>query len=221
VTELAGLLGELEETWRRKGFDQGSRLAPGLSPDEVGSRLDSEGLLAPGEAVDWFSWHDGAREFPHRLGGLVELVPCGFEPRSLAGCLGAEFGRRYYLQFAHSRAYDFRDAGGKVTTPEFWWKRQWLPLMFVGAQAIAVDLGSGSDTVNVHHIVWDSEDYRTPVTKSLADFVRALLSIPDDCWHFSEQDNRWIVNLRAVWLSNSIQPGLYGLLTSGGSIPAG
>jgi hypothetical protein len=222
MSELATLLRELEETWRRKGFDQGSRFAPGLQPDEVVSQLASEGLPAPAEIVDWFSWRNGARGFPNRLSELVELVPCGLEPGNLGACLGPELGRRYYLEHAQGLASVHRGSGDPEQTadPDFWWDPNWLPLMFANTDTIAVDLSSGSDMVSVLSISYWTGDFRSPVADSLADFVRTLLALPDESWHFSDHENRWRVDLAALSRSNSIPPRFSGLLTSGGLLPA-
>jgi hypothetical protein len=216
VTELSTLLLELEETWRRKGFDQGGCLAPGLPPEDIVCLLASEGLPAPTEVVDWFSWRNGAIGSTYPPGVTVELVPARFEPGSLAGCLGAEFGRGYRLELAKRLANEFRERGetGETSTPDFWWRTNWLPLMFSNTDVLAVDLSSGTDSVNVLAIADDADAFWVPRTDSLADFVRLLLSIPDRLWQFSTLENRWRVDLRALSLSKQNAGGLLDLLTA-------
>jgi hypothetical protein len=212
MTELAALLRELEQTWKRKGFDHGSRFVLGLEPDEVAYQLAAEGLPAPSEVVDWFSWHNGVLGFPNPLNSSVALVPCRFEPGNLAGCLGEAFGRRYSLSFAEKHARDNQEAGekGQLTEPDFWWKPDWVPLMFANADVIAVDLSIGSDTVHVLAVGYDTGNHWIPVTESLADFVGSLLSAPEESWHYSATENRWVVDSRV--LHESLPPRLASLL---------
>lgn len=64
---LGELLERLEEAWNQGGATQLSdQLAPGISEDEVRSRLDRIGLVASDEVITWYAWHHGYKnEQPH------------------------------------------------------------------------------------------------------------------------------------------------------------
>jgi len=79
VTELTGLLHELEEQWRRHHLPIVDKLKPGLEATEVRQRLQSVGLAAPSEIIEWYGWHDGAEP----QGRMAPL----FDTLTLAKCL--------------------------------------------------------------------------------------------------------------------------------------
>lgn len=60
MSELQELLAQLERQWRRHDLPIAGRLRPGLSEDEVRTRLADLGVSPAREYVEWFGWHDGA-----------------------------------------------------------------------------------------------------------------------------------------------------------------
>jgi hypothetical protein len=61
---LAGLLDEFETELVRVGVPVDDFLRPGAHTDFVREVFDRNGLVAPDEAVVWFSWHDGPTRVP-------------------------------------------------------------------------------------------------------------------------------------------------------------
>jgi hypothetical protein len=60
MSELRDLLALLEDQWRRHDLPIAARLRPGLSEDEVRTRLATVDVTPSREYVEWFGWHDGA-----------------------------------------------------------------------------------------------------------------------------------------------------------------
>jgi len=68
---LVDLLNTLDDELRRVGVAVDRFLRPGAHPDFVREVFDRNGLVAPDEAVVWFSWHDG----PARVEGGNHPLP--------------------------------------------------------------------------------------------------------------------------------------------------
>jgi hypothetical protein len=79
MSQLQELLALLEDQWRRHDLPIAARLRPGLSEDEVRTRLATVDVTPSREYVEWFGWHDGAstesRMTPvHRIETLTRCI---------------------------------------------------------------------------------------------------------------------------------------------------
>jgi cell wall assembly regulator SMI1 len=187
VSELLGLLRELERRWREKGSDDYMAMAPGLDRAEVTQTLTANGLRAPRELLDWYSWHNGVvQERASRRG--VYLAPTGFQQLSLRECLEEQ---ERWTQQASQFLVDLDRFLGEGEAPEmreasYWWEPTWLPIArSTGPHALVADLAGSSESVTVLIVEWsDMDDSREPRAESLADWVRLLLDVPDAYWRW-------------------------------------
>ena len=98
MSELQNLLVLLEDQWRRHELPIGERLRPGLSEDEVRTRLAAVEVSPSREYVEWFGWHDGASTESmmtpvHRIETLdrcieqyaTHVIPGGLDEETNAG----------------------------------------------------------------------------------------------------------------------------------------
>src|SRR5919108_6650080 len=60
MSELRPLLKELERRLRAFGAPIVDAFRPGKPAGEIRAVFEGEGLVAPDDAVGWWSWHDGA-----------------------------------------------------------------------------------------------------------------------------------------------------------------
>lgn len=195
MSELATLLSELESRWKQKGSDDYTTMAPGLDRAEVVRTLEAHGLRAPGELVDWFSWHNGVDR--EKAGSRwVLLAPTAFQQFSLIECLEE---RESWLQLAPRAAAGIAEQYGETAVPEmlepsFWWEPTWLPIARpAGGDQLVVDLASTSDSVPVLDVEWsDIDEFRRPRAESLTAFVRLLLAVPDAYWQWLPAEQRWV-----------------------------
>lgn len=89
---LADVLAELEGRLHTLGAGVAALLAPGLSEDQVRSRLAELGMEPPGELVTWFGWHDGLLDHPDPA--LEQFYPViRWHLMSLEQCLQDWFGQ--------------------------------------------------------------------------------------------------------------------------------
>ena len=98
MSELQELLALLEDQWRRHDLPIAGRLRPGLSEDEVRTRLAAVDVSPSREYVEWFGWHDGVSEASmmtpiHRIETLTRcieqytthVIPDGMDEETLGG----------------------------------------------------------------------------------------------------------------------------------------
>jgi hypothetical protein len=98
MSELQELLVLLEDQWRRHELPIAGRLRPGLSEDEVRTRLAAVDVSPSREYVEWFGWHDGASTESmmtpaHRIETLTRcikqytthVIPGGLDEETNAG----------------------------------------------------------------------------------------------------------------------------------------
>jgi len=109
---LGEVLAELEERLVTTGAGVAGLLAPGLSEDQVRSRLGELGMEPPGELVTWFGWHDGLVKHPDPA--FEQFYPViRWHPMSLEQCI--------------------LDWTGQPRGAEDWqWDPTWLPIGHYG-----------------------------------------------------------------------------------------
>jgi cell wall assembly regulator SMI1 len=196
VSELASLLAELESRWEQKGSDDYTLMLPGLDRAEVVRTLETKGLRAPGEVVDWFAWHNGVDNARAGSRG-VEVAPSAFRQCSLLESLEErETWLRGAAQMAVNAGPAVDDEDRELVDPSFWWEPTWLPIgRGSGPMVLAIDLAGSSDTVPVLSVEWaDIFEFRKPRVESLAAFVRLLLDLPDVSWRWLSDEQRWMID---------------------------
>jgi cell wall assembly regulator SMI1 len=111
-------LARLEASWEgQRDLRLSKQLLPGADAAEVIDVLGSADLPAPGEAIDWFGWRNGARRetYVHRLVGISNLAPM-----SLNEAVGTtELMRQINLEQEHP-----------LDDP--YWRPTWIPLLATG-----------------------------------------------------------------------------------------
>lgn len=192
MSELMGLLQELENRWKEKGSDDYTAMAPGLGAEEVVGTLEAQGLRAPGELIDWYSWHNGVvRE---KAGaGWVLLAPSGFQQFSLRESLEErESSSAQATRTASEMAQFLGDEVPEMLEPSYWWEPTWFPIARpAGPDVLVVDVAGMSDSVPVLTIMTDDmDDSRNPRAESLTEWVRLLLDVPDSYWSWQPSEDR-------------------------------
>jgi hypothetical protein len=104
---LEEVLAELEDRLLTIGAGVAGLLAPGLSEDQVRTRLGELGMEPPGELVTWFGWHDGLINPDPAFERYDRVIR--WHPMTLEQCI--------------------QDWSGQPRGPEDWqWDPTWLPV---------------------------------------------------------------------------------------------
>jgi hypothetical protein len=168
MTDLPGSLQELEELWRRGGVPIEELFGPGLNPATARSMLQGAGLRPVAEAIEWFSWHNGAG--PARRSDPW-LGPTPWTALSLTEALEARASR-------FSGAIYAAEHIDRNTLPSHWWDESWLPIADNGGQGtLTINLSEFSESVAVRSVNWSDEDFRTVREDSLKDLVDVWITI--------------------------------------------
>lgn len=157
--------------------------APGLEATAISSTLHGEGLPAPAEVVEWFTWHDGRGRLP------TSLAPLGPTPWTKYSLREALRTRALRLQEAEYAASE--DEGS--TLPSLWWEPSWLPIADSGGQGVlTIDLRARSQTVAVRNVNWSHAEFRTVREDSLKDLIDVWIRIIQrGGWTWSSSVGLW------------------------------
>jgi cell wall assembly regulator SMI1 len=183
------LLESLRERWERIGAPIALGLAPGLSEDEIDSRMEPIGLTLPTEARLWFRWHDGV---PHvvppllkeaRWLGLYEFMQL------------AEAVEEYKKWIAISHEAATADRAGRTGDPEFVWVRAWFPFLSSGGgyPVVCDCAGDPADPAPIHSYHAEFyEESRRPVVQSFGTMVRWFVQAIDaGAWYYDQYRGQW------------------------------
>jgi hypothetical protein len=156
----------------------------------VRSVLAAAGFPAPREVIDWFTWHNGSL-VPHASGFYT--APPTYLPLALEAAVREYDIRR---EGAHQLAADIVGAGlPERENPDFHWEPTWFHIALAGAQALTVELISGSETCRVYTIdPWESGDdtFRDLAAPTLTDAVRTWLEWFEHYdWTWSAETEGW------------------------------
>lgn len=197
MSELSRKLRDWEDQWRRQGVSVDDYLAPPTTRERVHEILTNVGLHACEEAVDWFTWHDGARVHPLAF----EVAPSPFLPLSLEEATADRDSRR---EVAVLTASDVRGEGcPELEDPDYYWEPTWLPIARdSGPRVVALELTADARDCPVRVIdPWASgeDSYRQVSAPSLTEAVRLWMEwMEHGGWAWSPDQARWIRNWEAV-----------------------
>lgn len=166
MTELVGLLHELDEAWAAgSGRPASDWYAPGATEEEIRAALAPITDHPSLEALEWFSWHNGTQPT-----SAIPMAPTGFEPYDLAG---AESCRQSRIKIAIDAARPLDEV------PDIYWNAGWFPIGNNGVGGdLAIDVESDPVRCQVWMVDWsDYETFTTPAAYSLADTVRFWLEV--------------------------------------------
>ena len=121
MTRLTAALEHLEQAWLRNGMPHTDWLAPGRPAFAVEAVLDSVGLAAPVEIIEWFGWHNGAAVSLQEGDVYPTLGLGGFQPLGVVQALNE---RIEMIETASSLEQD-----PNAIREDFpLWERAWLPV---------------------------------------------------------------------------------------------
>jgi cell wall assembly regulator SMI1 len=184
MTQLPALLGRLESGWDSRGVAVRDYFAPGLAPDDITSLLLDAALPTPTEIVEWYVWHNGNGPNAERR---APLGPSGWRAMAVQDALEERLVR---LEQAIQLAEDMGDGASAA----HWWAPTWLPIAENGGpDVLAVDLGTGRETVDVRNIGWeDPETFPVVWVTSLADVVSTWQRVLDTGgWQWNPRVTVW------------------------------
>lgn len=140
-------------------------LASGLDPAATEQSLHGQGFAAPGEALEWFAWHNGTTANSQRVRAV--LGPSDFQPLSLT----ESFAERERIAAVARQS----EAEGAVLDKDEGrlWEDGWLPIgRDVGGALLTVDLaGAKGERLPVRRVdFWDT-DMKKVRAESVAEVV--------------------------------------------------
>lgn len=179
------LLDQLEQRWRDQNAYIASTLRPGLSDAEMDELTAGLGLTLPGEARQWWRWHDGADPQPSGSPAQLGGGNNAFLPLAVAVQHCAEV--REMLQYAW----------GEDLGPD--WSRNWLTLNSKEAPVI-IDCGVGfDDPVPVRAFVFEDPSWGAEGVRSLGELVEIwIATIDSGGWFYNQDKQLWEQDLDKV-----------------------
>src|SRR5262245_32157109 len=159
-------------------------LAPGLDRETIRAELERQGLAAPAEILEWFTWHNGCsgreRNIRHWYG------PTSFHVQSLSQCLEI---RDHYQEWARSE----QEVGSPPEdSEEQLWDSSWLPLAWSGGTGIfAVDLAEPGENAPVLLHDHTAPGQKHPVLPSLAALISIWIEVLSNYCTWNSELGAW------------------------------
>jgi hypothetical protein len=163
----AELLDEYEERLCAHRVPVVEHLRPGLSEDEISSLIAELDLIAPAEALAWWSWHDAAGE----------QIALGCRFLSLEDGVLKTLSRRDL-----ARELVDRRAGPEWWTEDLLWKQSWLVSLDGDGTDMAIDCDVDPGATSPVHWAdaWrQPEEAHEPLTQSMGDLVTRWIAALD------------------------------------------
>jgi cell wall assembly regulator SMI1 len=167
-------------------------LAPGLDPAETERSLLGQGFEAPGEALEWFAWHNGTTANSERVRAL--LGPSGFQPLSLEESFAEQERIAAVARQSEAEGAVLDEDEGRL------WEDGWLPLgRDVGGVLLTIDLASANgEQLPVRRVdFWDS-DMKKVRAESLAEVVRFWIDVLVSYCVWSPTKRNWQCDFAAL-----------------------
>jgi hypothetical protein len=173
MSELRGLLDELEHRLRAFGAPIVEAFRPGVSADEVRAVLAAEGLSAPDDVVVWWGWHDGA--------ALHDAPPVHSGPSVYLRSENTLVEDWHVLSLREAvRTHRWFRADAEKTPPDLL-PAGWFPILVTGAKPVMwIDCAAAADAPAELYVDERLPGSSGPLFPSLTAFVGMIIRAFDE-----------------------------------------